>query len=125
MKTFSFYDPATGLLSGGNVTLPEGLLELNTPEGLVAIEGVFDPARQRIDLATGKAVDWQPPVDPQRAAAHRHFERERLVRQMEGQQARSMRALLLDPNDQQARQRLAEIEAQIAATGIRGPTERS
>lgn len=119
MKTYSFYDPSTGLLAGGTVTLPDGLLDLNTPAGLVAIEGAFDQRSQRIDLDSGEVVAWHPAPDPQRDAAHRRWEQERSVQQLEARQARSIRALMLDPNDQQARQRLADLEAQIVATGVR------
>lgn len=36
-------------------------IALNTPDGCAAIEGVYDHLSQRVDIATGKVVEWQPP----------------------------------------------------------------
>jgi len=45
MKTFSIYNAETGVFI----------------EGLKAIEGDFDPQTQRVDPATDRVVDYQPP----------------------------------------------------------------
>lgn len=59
MKTYSFYDPASGTFSGATFAGAERLLERNTPVGMVAIEGRFDHMSQRVE--NGQVVDYQPP----------------------------------------------------------------
>ena len=60
--TWSFYDVATGALAPGAITCSAAQLAANTPPGHAAIAGRFDPLSQRVDLATGQVVDWQPPA---------------------------------------------------------------
>lgn len=62
MKTYAFYDPKTGLLLDARVMLADSQLEANTPPGFVALEGHFDHLQQRVDVATGEVVDYQPPA---------------------------------------------------------------
>ena len=72
MKTYSFYDAAAGTFIGRTYAGPETDLRTNTPEGCVAMEGEFDRLCQRVDIDSGKVVDWQPPApsgDPLRTWA--------------------------------------------------------
>ncbi|MBX5462033.1 MAG: hypothetical protein IRZ28_13210 [Steroidobacteraceae bacterium] len=126
-------DPTTGAISPRRVTSsdPE-VIRFNTPAGCVAIEGVFDPLSQRVDLETKQVVDWQP---PQPSADHEwNSETRRWVKRveviasevkraqaraqieaLEVKQMRPLRELLVDPNDTGARARLQSIDAEIAA----------
>jgi hypothetical protein len=68
VKTFSFYDPATGLFTGrtfscdiGSDAVRAKVLATNTPAGLKSIEGLHDHLRSRVDATTGAVVDYQPP----------------------------------------------------------------
>jgi hypothetical protein len=56
MKIWSFYDPETGNFARQTFGGPAGSIERNTPDGLVAIEGVYDPDTQRVDLETGEVI---------------------------------------------------------------------
>ena len=60
MNIWSFYDPATGVFTGGRFRGPQRALAANTPEGLAAFPGVVDHSRQRLD-ASGALVQYQPP----------------------------------------------------------------
>lgn len=64
MSTWHFYEKTTGLLSGREYSGYGDLLDLNTPEGMAAIEGRYDHLSKRVDLATGEVVDYQPPAPP-------------------------------------------------------------
>jgi hypothetical protein len=57
--TWSFYDQKTGEILSRTYSGPQ--LDINTPPGTAAIEGVFDSLSQRIDLETLAVVDYQPP----------------------------------------------------------------
>lgn len=63
MSGTSFYRADTGLFIdlhyGGS---DPAWLEVNTPEGCIALAGRFDHLSQRVDLATGLVVDYQPPA---------------------------------------------------------------
>jgi Domain of unknown function (DUF4376) len=61
-RTWSFYDTATGALAPSALTCAAAQVAANTPPGHAAIEGRFDPLSQRVDLATGQVVDYQPPA---------------------------------------------------------------
>lgn len=134
MKTFSLYDTATGLFTGQTLTLAPAHLAANVPPGLAAMEGQFNDHAQRVELATGEVVAWRAPqpagdewrewrwddaAQRWRSAPTSRAEQLQQVAALEAGQARALRALALDPNDQQARQRLEAIETQILATGIR------
>lgn len=67
--TWSFYDPATGSFVGR--TYRGADLAANTPAGCAAIEGRFDHRTQRVDLATGQVVAWEPPPQPAAEARDR------------------------------------------------------
>ena len=61
-----FYDEATGLFTGRSLSVTDGehaaaAIKANTPPGKVGFEGDVDPLAQRVDVSTGKLVDYQPP----------------------------------------------------------------
>jgi hypothetical protein len=61
-KQWSFYVEADGLFLPIVMTLPNSAArDANTPPGAIAIEGAHDYLCQRVDLATGQIVDYQPP----------------------------------------------------------------
>ncbi len=62
------YDSATGMFTGvslhTNVKTPEALaafITQNTPAGQSAYVGYVDPLAQKMDVASGRLVDYQPP----------------------------------------------------------------
>lgn len=55
-----FYRLDTGQFTGGVYIGSD--LDANTPPGCGATVGVADWQAQRVDLATGAVVDWQPPA---------------------------------------------------------------
>jgi hypothetical protein len=138
-KHFSVYDSTTGALVGQDVIGTAANVALNTPEGCAAIEGQHDHLSKRVDLATGEVVDWVPPkpddteletyewdttTAPKRprwvakptALARKQAKQARVQERMdrlEAKQARPLRELLLDPNNAQARDKLAALEAQL------------
>ncbi|GCL61483.1 tail fiber assembly protein [Pseudaquabacterium pictum] len=64
IRTWHFYRLADGILTGRAVTLDdsdEALLQANTPPDCAAVAGVSDWQAQRVDLASGALMDWQPP----------------------------------------------------------------
>lgn len=124
--TWSFYDPATGELTGRTFSGPESLLEVNTPNGHAAVEGCHDRLARRVDLATGDVVPWQPPQPTADHEWHAELERwvlnaaavkrlgtlDRIV-ELERSQHRAMREAVL--GSATARDRLLEIDQAIAA----------
>ena len=136
MNVWSFFDVATGALSGRTFAGSPHDLPSNTSEGFEALEGTFDSLCQRVDLVTGEVVDWQPPAPPDdEFAAHRWCadikrwvpeptraaaERDRQARvkaemaAVEALQARPTRELILDPSNRQALARLHALDRQLA-----------
>lgn len=64
MSEWSFFDPATGLFDGRRFSGPDRMLHANQPPGMAALKGAYDHLSQRVDLATGKVVDYKPPAPP-------------------------------------------------------------
>ena len=70
MSTYvQFYDATTGLFSGvsihTNLTSAKAIkafIAENTPPGHGSYVGYVDPLSQKMDLATGKLVDYRPPA---------------------------------------------------------------
>ena len=60
----SVYDKATGLFTGVVIVGNAQAVDQNTPDGCGVVDGQRDHLRQRVDLATGQVVDWQPPAPP-------------------------------------------------------------
>lgn len=127
---WSFCDASTGLFSSIRYSGPS--VEENTPAGMIAIEGDFDPLSQRVELTTLQVVDWQPPKPDDdhewqpsirrwvltRGASERAARRAvalARIAALETAQARPVRELQIDPLNTRARERLLEIEAEIAA----------
>lgn len=129
MSAWSFYDSETGLFTGRVKTLPgDALLKENTPPGCGALPGVFDRLAQRVDLKTGEVVAYQRPqaeIDAEQSAK-RAREARAQIEQLERAQARPMRELAIDPDNAEAKRRLAEIDDEIKelrADVIRTPAE--
>lgn len=143
MKAFSIYDLATGILTGEVIHATAALAAANTPAGMGLVEGEHDHLAVMLDVSSGAltartvspegdlhhqwawdatAQRWQRVPSAARQAQLAQQERERTVQQLEASQARALRALAIDPNDQVARERLQQIEAAIVATGIREGT---
>lgn len=122
MRTFSFYDIESGLFHAGTFTTGSANarraardLAANTPPGCAAIEGRYDRATQRVDIATGAVVAYERPaaeLEAEQRAARDRRARQR-IEQLERSQARAIRELVLN-NDQKARERLAAIDGEIA-----------
>lgn len=63
MNTWHFFDAGTGLIDPGrSFTGRAADAPLNAPPGHLPVAGVSDALSQRVDLATGALVDWQPPA---------------------------------------------------------------
>ena len=68
LRTWSFHHKDTGLFNGANYSSDHNTdgrtasVAENTPADHVAVEGVFDYLSQRVDLASGQVVDYQPPA---------------------------------------------------------------
>lgn len=97
MKTWSFRLVDSGEFTGATFTGAADVMRANIPPGCEAVEGLHPAA-----------------PDP---AADRRIARHRILRQIEAQEAkqlRAMRELTLDANNAAARARLAEIDAAVA-----------
>ena len=60
MTTWTIYDKATGVFVSAFSGPADSLLQ-NTPNGCGSIEGIYNANSQKVDLATGKVVDYKPP----------------------------------------------------------------
>jgi hypothetical protein len=60
MPTYSYYDTTNGVFTGQVYSGPDR--QLRPPAGQSAWPGVVDATRQRLDLATGTLVPYQPPA---------------------------------------------------------------
>lgn len=133
MKTYSFYDAATGEFMRGDLTVPawesDAHIVANTPPGHVAIEGRFGPDTHVYDVVAGRVLartlqapsdehEWDDELQrwrPNAAALARRLAREnarvRIV-ELEARQPRALREIAL--GDPDARRRLQAIEDEIA-----------
>lgn len=113
MNTWSFYDRATGLFAGRIYSGPDDCLGMNTSDGFVAIEGMFDRHTQRFDIERGEVIE-----DLSLSAGRDQFERRQRalthIAELERRQLRPTRELAIDPSNESARERVQAIEAQIA-----------
>ena len=136
MRHFHYFDTATGVIHPDAIAINssvgvEEAAAANCPPGHKVIEGHFDRLSQRVDVATGEVVDYQPPPpSPDHewepvskrwrlsAAATEREGRQAAVRAqiiaLEQAQARPVREVALGIGGADARQRLAAIEGQIA-----------
>ncbi len=129
----AFYHKHTGTLHQTSVVVSDdAAVALNTPPDHVAVDqpasGPLDPLSQKVDVATGKVIDWQP---PQPSDDHEwRGRRWRLTATAEEQQRRRtlaiirrgelleqqhdlMRRLVLNPQDEDARTALAALHAEM------------
>jgi hypothetical protein len=131
MKRVTVVDRATGLAKR-RLTLPAcAAVERSIEEGETWVEGHIDPLSQRLDLASGKVVDYQPPApdenhlwnatakrwqkSPERVELERASRLARAeIEKLEASQLRPLRELAVDPNNEKARERLNELETRIA-----------
>jgi hypothetical protein len=130
-RHYSVYDPNTGMFTGRTISCSAKWLELNTPQGFATIEGRYDELSQRVDVETGEVIDWQPPQpdddhewsdDRKRwtlkpdVAGRRRKSREARARiaELESDQLRPQREMAIDPSNEEARNRLKDIEQEIA-----------
>jgi hypothetical protein len=136
MRHFCYFDLATGVIAEGggiHINAPSGHEECaraNAPPGHGVVEGIFDHLSQRVDVATGKVIDYQPPQPsadhewhaPSKrwllsdAATQRQARREAALKEivrLESQQPRALREAALGQAG--AVERLRLIDEQIAA----------
>ena len=128
MTTWSFYDEQTGLFTGRIYS--GALLKENTPAGCGSAEGAIDHLSQRVELATGEIIDYQPPppdvdhewdtvsrrnvLKPEVAVrrAEKAVARTR-INELERAQLRPLRELAIDAKNAEAAARLADIDTEI------------
>ena len=139
MRHFHYYDSESGLLHGDALVVNSDdrhygdpghrkMALANCPPGHKPIEGRFDPLSQRVDVATGKVVSYQPDSPSSDYEWHADSKRWRLKPDVAAAQARRVAALaeiarLESGQDRAVREavltgnhdRLAELEARIAA----------
>jgi hypothetical protein len=128
-----FYDKATGLFTGQRFLGAADALEMNIPAGLAAMPGEIDHLSQRVDLDTGAVIDFQPPqpsAEFEWDQAHRRwiltakakeaieadYAARGAIEAAEQMSLRSIRELILDPNNEQARVKLQAVDDAIAAS---------
>jgi hypothetical protein len=61
-QTYSLYDKATGIFPGTKLSCDDQYLQQNVPGGMSPIAGDYDDLSQRVDLATGAVINYQPPA---------------------------------------------------------------
>ena len=116
VRCFSFYRIEDGTFTGRRIVTSHPVAK-NTPKGCGAVAGKYDARTQRVDLVTGEVVAYEAPPDARR-------ERDRAevrIAALESAQLRTMRELMLDPNNAEARNRLQATDAEII--GLRGYLE--
>lgn len=111
---WSFYDTATGVFSTRTFTGNRGSLRNNTPKGCAALEGRYDRLSQRVNVETGEVVAYDSPERDAVAQESRQRAAKARIEELERAQLRPLRELVLN-GDEKARDRLAEIDGEIAA----------
>lgn len=129
--TYAFYDEKTGLFASFHKTFNNAKsLKVNTPDGYIALAGRYDSLSQKVDIATGKVVDYQPPAPSadhvwdgtkkrwllNEAAANKAAASDaarRAIAQLEASQHRPLREFALGVPG--AKERLQALDEQIAA----------
>jgi hypothetical protein len=131
---FHYFHADTGIFHGNIVSTDcdegaDGFAQANAPAGHKPIAGHFDHLSQRIDIATGEAVDFQPPrpspdhqwdADARRWRLSAHAQESHRAReaatariaQLHSAQHDLVRKLHLAP-DEETRAQLRAIDAQI------------
>lgn len=116
MSAWHFWNRQTGEIADYKFDGSEKLARLNAPADCIPIEGRFDRLSQRVDVETGLVVD-----DPELAETSRRFAEQArkessaqaAIVDLELRQMRSVRELLIDSTNVDARAKLEEIETQI------------
>lgn len=128
MKTITLLDLKTGAL-GRVLTLPEMAIAQNVPDGFGFVAGRHDRQSQRVDLSTGEVIDFQPaqPSNDHEWNAEtkrwqlkpeviernqRHAEAQAQLEALDPKETRALSDLAANPDDQSAKERLADIRAQ-------------
>lgn len=96
---------------------------LKIPAGAGLVPGEFDPKTQRVDVdalkdgdgPSGFVIAYAPPRDVQSETRQRRRMARQRIDRLERAQRRPVRELLIDPNNAAAKQRLAEIDDEIAS----------
>lgn len=151
MSRFYYYDLATGVFTGQCVSssrADQAFLDANAREGLGLIDGVADHLSQRVDVGTGKLLDYipsSPGEDYQWSNVSRRWELsdaavireqrrrqalseiERLEREVQPRIIRELRLAELESRrDSGAENRLAQLDARIAELRVDlGPDTRA
>lgn len=66
MNTYSIYCTRTGLFTGATIICAAQHLAANVPAGHSCMLGRYDHLSQRIDVETGRVIDYQPPRPSER-----------------------------------------------------------
>lgn len=128
-KTWSFYNPETGIFTGRRLTCSDDVLQNNIPEGCVSLVGAFDHLSQRVDIATGAVVDYQPPqpdddhewnAETKRwqlkaevvERNQRHADAQAQLETLDPKELRALSDLMAEPDSQTAKERFASVRAQ-------------
>jgi hypothetical protein len=129
LRTYSLYDATNGLFTGKRLHADDPQkLAAHLPDGIAAIEGAHDHRSQRVQLDTGRVVDYQPPPPAETPASDARSRgwrrtsaagdsRQRrsavlaMIRALEVRQGRTIREATL--GDALALPRLREIDAAI------------
>jgi hypothetical protein len=126
----SIYNLETGLFTSVIIAVHDDLLDANTPSGHKTLIGRYDHLSQRVDLATGEVVDYQPPqpssddewnaetkrwqlIAAAADRANRHISASEHIGLLEASQHRALREHALGYPG--AVDRLKEIDQEIAA----------
>lgn len=111
MPTWSFAD-ASGAFTGRKFTGREERLAANTPAGEVAVLGEHDPMRSRYDASRARVVPYSDPRAARLSDESMRASAAAALEVLDARSQRSLRELAINPNDDAARQRLVELEAQ-------------
>lgn len=130
MKRWSFYHRDSGvfaLRTFATTSIDEFKLEHNTPADHIAIEGTFHPLSHRFDLSNGTVVradapdehhEWDGsrwvPNSALRARSIAAAKHEGRYLEVAEEERMLVRALILNPADEKARERLMAIHLELA-----------
>jgi len=121
IRHWSFFDPKTGEFSPQRFSAPDGRdLARNTPDGLEAIEGVFDHLTQRVENGAVVEFDNNKASDLKSRREAATYARARIAA-LETRQLRLMREDRLRPDERDpadnktAREKLQSLDDEIAS----------
>jgi hypothetical protein len=61
MNTYSIYNTSSGLFTGVAIRCNTEHLDINVPDGCSCLLGSYDHLSQKVDVATGEVIAYQPP----------------------------------------------------------------